>query len=114
LAWLADGSNPAYLELGDLASGESIVLTYEYTSLASDAEEIRINTAHVIATVTATLGSEAPVTLEDEDTASIAVDSIPQTGEQGSGLPMAGLALITAAGVLMILRRRNRKSEETQ
>ena len=114
LAWLADGSNPAYLELGDLASGESIVLTYEYTSLASDAEEIRINTAHVIATVTATLGSEAPVTLEDEDTASIAVDSIPQTGEQGSGLPIAGLALITAAGVLMILRRRNRESEETQ
>ncbi len=112
LTWIANGSNAAYLELGDLASGESIVLTYEYTTPASDAGEIRINRAHVIATATATLGSETPVTVEDEDTASIAVESIPKTGEQDNGLPMVGLALLVAAGVLTILRRRNRKSQE--
>ncbi|MGI6334142.1 MAG: Spy0128 family protein [Saccharofermentanales bacterium] len=112
LTWIANGSNAAYLELGDLASGESIVLTYEYTTPASDAGEIRINRAHVIATATATLESETPVTVEDEDTASIAVESIPKTGEQDNGLPMVGLALLVAAGVLTILRRRNRKSQE--
>ena len=66
----------------------------------------------MLLTATATLGSETPVTVEDEDTASIAVESIPKTGEQDNGLPMVGLALLVAAGVLTILRRRNRKSQE--
>ena len=72
--------------------------------------EIRFNTAHVDATVTATLDSESPVTVSDEDTAAIAVDSIPQTGEQSNTMLGWGLGLIGSALMLAILRRRYRKA----
>jgi LPXTG-motif cell wall-anchored protein/uncharacterized repeat protein (TIGR01451 family) len=109
LAWLADGSNPVYLDLGDLAPGASITLTYDYTSVDADLELVKINTAHVIATATVTLDHEEPLTVEDEDTAAIAVDEIPQTGESGTW-PVWGIGLLLAALGLSVLRRRSRKS----
>jgi LPXTG-motif cell wall-anchored protein len=106
---MADGSNPVYLDLGDLAPGASVTLTYDYTSVNADIELVKINTAHVIATATVTLDKDEQVTVEDEDTAAIAVDEIPQTGESGTW-PVWGIGLLLAALGLTVLRRRNRKS----
>ncbi len=109
--WTANGSDPVYLDLGDLASGESITFTYTYTSVDADIGSVRINTAHVIGTATATLDDEVPITVEDSDTAGIAVDEIPQTGESGS-LPFVGLGLLLAAGALILLRRRSARNNQ--
>ncbi|MDW7659321.1 MAG: LPXTG cell wall anchor domain-containing protein, partial [Bacillota bacterium] len=109
--WMADGSNPVYLDLGDLAPGESVTLTYEYTSVEADIELVKINTAHVIATATVTMNNDEPLTVEDEDTAAIAVDEIPQTGESGTW-PAWGIGLLMAALGLTVLRRRSRKGEQ--
>ncbi len=64
----------------------------------------------MIGTATATLDDEVPITVEDSDTAGIAVDEIPQTGESGS-LPFVGLGLLLAAGVLMLVRKQNHMTE---
>ncbi len=125
--WTANGSDPVYLDLGDLASGESITLTYNYTSVDGDTGSVRVNTAHVIGTATSTMhtvipmlslsdyaptSTEEPITVEDSDTAAIAVDEIPQTGESGS-LPFVGLGLLLAAGVLILIRRRSARNGQS-
>ncbi|MDD2442185.1 MAG: LPXTG cell wall anchor domain-containing protein, partial [Eubacteriales bacterium] len=85
--------------------------TYTYTSVDGDIGSVRINTAHVIGTATATLDDEVPITVEDSDTAGIAVDEIPKTGESGS-LPYIGLGMLLAAGVLILLRRRSTRNSQ--
>ena len=105
LTWLADGTNPVYVMLDDLASGESVTLTYTYTGTEADAAAIRVNTAMVDATVTVTLNDQVPVTLHDDDTASVSVEKIPTTGETDNST-VWGIVILLGVLAAMIFRRR--------
>lgn len=81
LVWLADGINPPYSMLDDLALGETVTQTYTFTVTLADLATVRVNTAVVVATAKDTLEELNPVTLEDEDMATIITEQIPLTGE---------------------------------
>ncbi|MEA4889397.1 MAG: Cna B-type domain-containing protein [Clostridiaceae bacterium] len=109
--WIADGTNPVYILIEDLASGESQTFTYEYTSTAADLSAILMNTAFVEGTVAITLDDPQAVVIHDDDTASVAVDQIPKTGEQ-SAADMVGWSLLLGAAALVIFRRRWHSGDE--
>jgi LPXTG-motif cell wall-anchored protein len=112
LSWLADGNKPVYLDLGDLAPGEQITLTYIYTTSAEDADQALQNTAFVQGVVTETLELENPTLVTDEAVAMIAVDFIPLTGEISTTAgAAAGALLLVTALVLYLMRRRYRQTE---
>ena len=110
LIWLADGTNPPYVMLDDLAPGETVTLTYTFTATVADLATVRINTAVVVATVKDTLEELNPVTLEDEDMATIITEQIPLTGESNRTTLWGALFLIVALAIWAVRRRRRNQA----
>jgi uncharacterized repeat protein (TIGR01451 family)/LPXTG-motif cell wall-anchored protein len=113
--WLADGTNPAYLMIGDLTPGEKVTFTYDYTSTAADIGSVMINGAAVKGTVAITLNDPDVVFISGTGNASITVDGIPlaNTGESGA-FSIIGLSMLLAAAALVLFRKRLKKQEKTE
>ena len=86
------------------------ILTYTFTATVADLATVRVNTAVVVATVKDTLEELNPVTLEDEDMATIITEQIPLTGESNRTTLWGALFLIVALAIWAVRRRRRNQA----
>jgi LPXTG-motif cell wall-anchored protein len=84
-----------------------VIYTYQYKTLAADEGEVITNVAAVSAVFKPVREGYEDVPLADDDSAAITVVGIPITGETDNNSLFAGLALILAGVVALILRRRH-------
>ncbi len=112
--WLADGSNPVFILLADLAPGASVQYTYEYTSIPADNGNTRINIAKVTASVVPVqiIGindglpiGDGIIAMSAQDSATIMLDEIPLSGENDNQTGI-GLSLLIGGAALVLFRRR--------
>ncbi len=106
--WLADGSNPVFILLDDLAPGESVSFTYDFTSTPADNGDTLVNTAKVSATavkINDISEIDGDIILSAQDSATVILDEIPLTGENDTQTGI-GLGLLIGGAALVLFRRR--------
>jgi hypothetical protein len=106
LIWQAGVGSIATVSVGDLAVGESVSFTYNYTSSDADIDNVLVNTAAAEGIVAISVERQSLFGVGDSDEATVIVDEIPQSGETGTSANIGWMLLIAAAILLFIQRRR--------
>ena len=119
--WTAGTGGIAAVTIASLTPGQTATITYVFTTAPGDLPITRVNTVVSGAAVTYTLGSAVPTVVTSQDTAILsttavlaAVREAVKTGEASDQLGVYGMAMLTGASLLLIVRRMRRNRKDTK